>query len=104
MTIELWLFILIVVVAVVLITAAFAAGILYRKKISEREIQSAEAQATRIVNEAIKTGENKKREALLEAKEEIHKSRKEFEREEKERRNELQKQERRILQKEKMIC
>ena len=103
MTIELWLFILIVVVAVVLIAAAFAAGILYRKKVSEREIQSAEAQATRIVNEAIKTGENKKREALLEAKEEIHKSRKEFEREEKERRNELQKQERRILQKEESL-
>ena len=103
MTIELWLFILIVVVAVVLIAAAFIAGILYRKKVSEREIQSAEAQATRIVNEAIKTGESKKREALLEAKEEIHKSRKEFEREEKERRNELQKQERRILQKEESL-
>ena len=103
MTIELWLFILIVVVAVVLIAAAFAFGILYRKKVSEREIQSAEAQATRIVNEAIKTGENKKREALLEAKEEIHKSRREFEREEKERRAELQKQERRILQKEETL-
>ena len=103
MTIELWLFILIVVVAVVLIAAAFAFGILYRKKVSEREIQSAEAQATRIVNEAIKTGENKKREALLEAKEEIHKSRREFEREEKERRSELQKQERRILQKEETL-
>ena len=103
LTIELWLFILIVVVAVVLIAAAFIAGILYRKKVSEREIQSAEAQATRIVNEAIKTGESKKREALLEAKEEIHKSRKEFEREEKERRNELQKQERRILQKEESL-
>jgi len=103
MTIELWLFILIVVVAVVLIAAAFAFGILYRKKVSEREIQSAEAQATRIVNEAIKTGESKKREALLEAKEEIHKSRREFEREEKERRAELQKQERRILQKEETL-
>ena len=103
MTIELWLFILIVVLAVVLIGAAFAAGIIYRKKVSEREIQSAEAQATRIVNEAIKTGESKKREALLEAKEEIHRNRREFEREEKERRNELQKQERRILQKEESL-
>ena len=103
MTIELWLFILIVVLAVVLIGLAFAGGILYRKKVSEREIQSAEAQATRIVNEAIKTGESKKREALLEAKEEIHKNRREFEREEKERRTELQKQERRILQKEETL-
>ena len=103
MTIELWLFILIVVLAVVLIGLAFAGGILYRKKVSEREIQSAEAQATRIVNDAIKTGESKKREALLEAKEEIHKNRREFEREEKERRTELQKQERRILQKEETL-
>ncbi|MCQ2452848.1 MAG: ribonuclease Y [Oscillospiraceae bacterium] len=103
MTIELWQIILFVILAVVLLAAAFFAGIMYRKKVSEREIQSAEDQATRIVNEAIKSAESKKREALLEAKEEIHKSRKEFEREEKERRSELQKQERRLLQKEETL-
>ena len=66
----------------------------------EVEIQSAEEEAKRIINESIKTAESKKREALVEAKEEIHKSRSEYEREEKTRRAELQKQERRLQQKE----
>jgi ribonuclease Y len=87
-------------VAVILLVAAFLLGVLFRKKVSEREIQGAEEEAKRIVNEAIKSGENKKREALLEAKEEIHKNRTEYEREVKERRSELQKQERRLQQKE----
>ena len=78
----------------------FVAGILYRKRVAEKEISSAEEEARRIVNEAIKSGENKKREMLLEAKEEIHKSRNENEKELKERRSELQKQEHRLLQKE----
>jgi ribonuclease Y len=92
--------VLCVAVGVVAFIAAFFLGITYRKKVSEREIQSAEEQATRIINDAIKSAENKKREALLEAKEEIHKSRSEYEREVKERRGELQKQERRLQQKE----
>ena len=78
----------------------FLIGMLYRKKVAEREIGSAETEATRIINEAIKSSENKKREALLEAKEEILKSRSEYEREVKERRADLQKQERRLQQKE----
>ena len=79
---------------------AFLIGVLYRKKIAEREIGSAEAEAKRIVDEAEKTGESKKRELLLEAKEEIHRNRTEYEREVRDRRNELQKQERRLQQKE----
>ena len=82
---------------------AFFLGILYRKRVSEREIQSAEEEAKRIINESIKTAENKRREALLEAKEEIHKNRAEHEREVKERRAELQKQERRLQQKEETL-
>ncbi len=70
------------------------------KKRDEKKIASAEEEAKRIINEAIKSAENKKREALLEAKEEIHKNRAEHEREMKERRAELQKQERRLQQKE----
>ena len=84
----------------VLLILGFVLGILYRKKISEREISSAEEEATRIINEGIKTAENKKREALLEAKEEIHKNRAEYEKEMRERRAEQQKQERRLQQKE----
>ncbi|NCC68180.1 MAG: ribonuclease Y [Clostridia bacterium] len=89
-----------IIIAVVVFVVAFALGVAYRKKVSEREIQSAEEEAKRIINESIKTAENKQREALLEAKEEIHKNRAEYEREVKERRAELQKQERRLQQKE----
>ncbi|MBR1456378.1 MAG: ribonuclease Y [Oscillospiraceae bacterium] len=94
----LWI-VLILVCAVV----GFFLGFTYRKKVAEREIASAEEEAKRIINESIKSAESKKREALLEAKEEIHKSRSEFEREEKARRAEVQKQERRLQQKEESL-
>ena len=81
----------------------FFAGTVYRKKVAEREIGSAESEATRIINEALKGGENKKREMLVEAKEEIHKNRTEYEKEVKERRADLQKQERRLQQKEESL-
>ena len=70
-----------------------------RRATAEREIGSAEEEAKRIVNEAYKSAESKKREALVEAKEEILKARNEYEREEKVRRADLQKKERRLQQK-----
>ena len=88
------------VIAVVVAVISFYLGYSYRKKVSEKEISSAEEEARRIVNEAIKSSESKKREALLEAKEEILQSRAEYEKEEKSRRADLQKQERRLQQKE----
>ncbi len=81
----------------------FFVGVTYRKKVAEREIGSAEDEATRIINEAIRSGESKKKELLLEAKDEIHKSRTEHEKEVKERRSELTKQERRLQQKEETL-
>ena len=92
--------ILIVAAAVVGILVGFVVGTAYRKKFAEREIGSAEAEATRIINEAIRSGESRKKEMLLEAKDEIHKSRTEHDKEVKERRAELTKQERRLEQKE----
>ena len=89
-----------VVCAIVALLIGIAIGILIRKRVAEREIGSAEAEATRLINEAIRGGENKKKEMLLEAKDEIHKSRTEHEKEVKERRAELSKQERRLEQKE----
>ena len=71
-----------------------------RKVTAEREIKSAEDEATRIVNEAYKSAESKKREALLEAKEEILKAKNDHEKEVKDRRSELQRQENRLQQKE----
>ena len=94
---------LVIGVSLVVAIVAFLAGILYRKKVAEREIGSAEDEATRIINEAIRGGESKKKEMLLEAKDEIHKSRTEYEKEVKERRNELSKQERRLQQKEESL-
>ena len=78
----------------------FLLGVTYRKKVAEKEISSAEEEARRIINEAIKSSESKQREILLEAKEEILRARTEYEREEKSRRADLQKQERRLQQKE----
>ncbi len=99
MSTTLWL---VIIFAVVLVT--FAAAYYFSRNVrikrGEREIEDAEEEAKRIINEAIKSGESKKREALVEAKEEMHKARSEFEREEKSRRAELQKQERRLQQKE----
>ena len=94
---------LIIVGAILLIALSFAIGISYRKRVGEREIGSAEAEATRIINEAIRSGEGRKKEMLLEAKDEIHRSRTEHEREVKERRSELSKQERRLQQKEETL-
>ena len=93
--------------AVLIAIAAFGLGILacilihrQKQKRDQGKIQDAEQEALRIVNEAIKNGESKKREALVEAKEEILRSRNEYEKEVKERRADLQKQERRLQQKE----
>ena len=92
--------ILIAVAAIVGIGIGFIIGMTYRKKVAEREIGSAETEATRIINEAIRSGESRKKEMLLEAKDEIHKSRTEHDKEMKERRAEISKQERRLEQKE----
>ena len=94
---------LIVVGIVVSGIVFFLVGMLYRKNVAEKEIGGAEEEAKRILNEAIKSAESKKREMMLEAKEEIHKSRTEYEREVKERRADLQKQERRLQQKEESL-
>lgn len=82
---------------------AFRIGIIYRKKIAETEIGSAEEQSKKILNDAIKAAEAKKKETLIEAKEEIHKQRTELDKEAKERRAELQKLEKRYLQKEEQL-
>ncbi len=95
--------ILLVLGGVLLLGLGFALGIGYRKKVAEKAIGSAETEATRIINEAIRSGESRKKEMLLEVKDEIHKSRTEHEKEMKERRAEVTKQERRLQQKEESL-
>ncbi|MGN1015138.1 MAG: ribonuclease Y [Butyricicoccus sp.] len=93
----------IIIAVVVGIVVGALLGFTYRKRIAEKEIGGAEEEAKRIINESIKTAESKKREAVLEAKEEIHKNRADLDREIKERRNEIQKSERRLNQKEETL-
>lgn len=79
---------------------AFRAGVSHRKKVAEIAIGSAEEKAEQIVKEAKAAAETKKKEALLEAKDEIHRLRNEQERELKERRGDVQRQERHLQQRE----
>ena len=97
-----WYIGLIIGIAVGVAVGIFV-GYRIKTKNSEGKIYDAEEEAKRIINESIKSAENKKREVLLEAKEEIHKNRSEYEREVKERRAELSKQERRLQQKEETL-
>ncbi len=96
-------YILIAVAAVVFGVIGFIAGQIHRKKYAEKVIGDATEEAKRIVSNALTTAETKKREAILEAKDEIHRERTEYEKEIKERRSEVQRQERRINQKEEAL-
>ncbi len=100
-----WIVILIaaVVALAVGIALGFVLGGLHRKKVAEAAIGSAEQEANKIVSDAIASAEAKKKEAILEAKDEIHKQRTETEKELRERRNEVQRMERRITQKEEAL-
>ena len=66
-------------------------------------VGTAENRARSIIDEALKTAETKKREALLEVKEESLRTKNELVKETKERRSELQKYERRVLSKEESV-
>ena len=92
-----------IAVGVVCAVIAFIAGSNHRKHTAEAEIGSAEQEAKRLVNEAIKTAEAKKKETILEGKDEIHRQRLEAEREIADRRKDVQRQERRIQQKEETL-
>jgi ribonuclease Y len=71
-----------------------------RRKFAELKVGGAEEEARQIVAAAAKQAESKKREAVVEAREEIQKNRTELEKEIRERRSELSKSERRLQQKE----
>ncbi len=73
------------------------------KNNAESKIGNADAQARQIIDDAVKTAETKKKEALLEVKEESIKTKNELEKETKERRAELQRYEKRVLSKEETL-
>ena len=94
------------IIIAVLITIVISAPVTYfvtsayQKKVVEAKIGSADEKARAIIDEAVKTAETKKRESLLEVKEESIRTKNELDREIKERRAEIQRNERRIEQKE----
>ena len=88
-----------VVAAVVCGAACFFIGVAYRRKTAEAKLGSAEEEAKRIVNDAIKTAEQKRKESIIEAKDEALRMKTEADKEIKERRSELSRQERRLDQK-----
>ena len=99
---------IITIVAAVVVAAAaavigFIFGGIHRKKVAEKAIGDATEEAKRIVSNALTAAEAKKREVLIEAKDEIHRERTENEKEIKERRAEVQRSERRLIQKEESL-
>ncbi|MCI5739433.1 MAG: ribonuclease Y [Ruminococcus sp.] len=92
-----------VAAAVVFGVLGFVLGGAHRKKVAEAAIGSATEEAARIVNQAVQTAESKRKETVLEAKDEAHRLITEAEKETKERRAEVQRQERRLIQKEESL-
>lgn len=93
----------IVIFAVALVAAiaiTWFAAIAYRKNIAEAKVGKAEDKAREIIDEALKSAEARKREILLEAKEEALKTKNDMEKEVKDRRNEVQRMEKRVLSRE----
>lgn len=93
----------IMITLVVAIPLTWLGATTYRKKIVEAKIGSAEEKAREIIDEGLKTAEAKKREALLEAKEESIKVKNELDKETRERRAEIQRYEKRVLNKEEVV-
>ena len=96
-------YVVVVVVAVLVGAACFYAGSTHRRKTAEAKIGSAEEEAKRLVNDAIKTAEQKRKEAIIEAKDEAFRLKTEADKEIKERRSEVSRQERRLDQKEETL-
>ncbi len=98
---------ILIAVGVVLIAAAAVIShfltVSNLKKNAESKIGNAESKAREIIDDAVKTAEAKKKESLLEIKEESIKNKNELEKETKERRNELQRYEKRVLSKEEAL-
>ena len=94
--------VIIAVVITLLVTAVvvYFVTTVYYKKVTEAKIGNADEKAREIIDEAVKTAETKKREAMLEAKEESIRVKNDLDKEVKERRAEIGRSERRIVQKE----
>ena len=93
----------VVITLVIAVPVSALVAVNYRKKVVEAKLGSADEKARQIIDDALKVAETKKREALLEAKEESLKTKNELERETRERRTELQRYEKLVLSKEESV-
>ena len=90
----------VIVTLIVAVPVTMAIANAYHQKVSDQKVGNAEERARAIIDEAVKNAETKKREALLEAKEESLRTKNELDKEIRERRAEIQRNEHRIMQKE----
>jgi ribonuclease Y len=81
----------------------FIIGFILRKSVAEKKVGSAEEQARRILEDAIKNAESAKKESIIAAKEEIFQLKREADFDVKERRKEVSRLERRVTQKEETL-
>ncbi len=96
-------YVIIGIVALVVAIIFFLIGGAVRKMKAEKEIGSAETEAKRILSDAIQNAEARKKEILMEAKDEVYQLRTDTEKDLRERRSEVQRQERRLQQKEETL-
>ena len=93
----------VVIALVIAVPVTFVASTTYHKNIDAKKVGSADEKARQIIDEALKTAETKKRESMLEIKEESIRAKNELDKEIKDRRAEAQRYERRVQQKEENI-
>ncbi len=90
-------------VSVAATVAYFLLGFSRKAKELKISLEEAEAEAGKLIGEAQKTGESRKRELLLQAKEEVHKARLEYEKDVREKKSELQRERNRLDQKDESL-
>ena len=96
-----WLWI--VLAAIIAAAIGVGAGYIYRKNAAEKKIGRAEEYAKNLLDDAMRKADEKKKETVLEAKEEVLKLKTELDREIRDRRTELQRNERRMIQREETL-
>ncbi len=96
-------FLIPLIVGIIALALGGGAGYVYRRSVSEKAIGSTEETVKKLLDDAQHKAEEKKKETILEAKEEVLKLRTEFDKELRERRNEVQRSERRVVQREETL-
>ncbi len=98
-----WLWIPVAAAGIIAAIVAYLLGQAHQKKVFQEKVGTAEQRSREIIDEAVKAAETKKREALLEVKEESLRQKNELDREIRDRRNEISKSEKRMQNKEEAL-